>query len=125
MFVHAEVRGSQAAARPAADLTIETTVVNASPSAQKCRISSVVAAPDGKTVSFVGSQSIPARQSATIRRTVSLAAAQLWSIETPRLYTLTTSVVTGNHTTDTTRTTFGIRMVKMVDSLTGGSYCTV
>src|SRR5205085_4653378 len=38
--------------------------------------------------------------------------AQLWSIETPRLYTLTTSVATGNHTTDTTGTTFGVRSIR-------------
>jgi beta-galactosidase len=99
--------------RAAADLTIETTLVNASAQPQTCVLTSRVIDPDGKTVATVRTtQAIPASGSVEVTQTASLASAALWSLETPRLYRLQTTVSRDERTVDRVETPFGIRTIR-------------
>src|SRR5262249_21751107 len=112
-FVHAEVRGPEAAPRPAADVTIETTVVNVTPRAQNCILTSNIAAPHGHGAAVLRTpHAVPARGSATIRQLVHLHSAMLWSLETPYLYEVRASLEVGGRAVDQPRTQFGIRRIR-------------
>jgi len=65
--------------------------------------------PDGKPVAQA--QASPGQDSATEQAVMTLPAPQLWSPETPKLYTLVTTVQSGGQTVDEVKTPFGIRTV--------------
>lgn len=112
-FVRAAVRGPEGQARPAADLSIGTTVANASPRPQTCVLTSRVIAPDGTTAAtMLTARILPAYGSAELTQTAALASAMLWSVETPRLYRLESLVSRGGRVVDRTITPFGVRTIR-------------
>ena len=106
--VTSEVRGGGAAA-----LTIATQVENEGSEAPVCRVRSTISDPSGRVVA--GAVTPPVRLAAFSGREftqqVSVAHPALWSLETPRLYTLTTVVEAAGAEVDRCETPFGIRTV--------------
>jgi beta-galactosidase len=113
-FVQATVRGPEGQARPAADLSIRTTVANdTGRSVDGVVLRSRILAPDGKlAATAVTTFFIPARSSAEVMETAGLANTALWSIETPRLYRLETTLSRGGREVDRTVTPFGVRTIR-------------
>ncbi|HTL69354.1 MAG TPA: beta-galactosidase GalA [Lacunisphaera sp.] len=75
-------------------------------------VTAEIIAPDGTSVAhFDGAQHVAGGTRATCRLQAPLAAPVLWSPESPRLYTLVTTVAVQGRTVDHQETTFGIRTV--------------
>ncbi len=97
-----------------ATLTITTQVENEGGDAPACRVRSTITDPAGRVVATAATP--PARLAAwtgrefTQRLTVNSPA--LWSVETPRLYQLTTVVEAGGVVADRCQTPFGIRTLR-------------
>lgn len=92
-----------------AQLTIQTKVVNRSGKAQETAVSHCVTAPDGQQVSIEPtSVLVDGWAEQTVEQTLSLPHPQLWDLETPRLYTVETSLDGEKDTI----TEFGIRSIR-------------
>ena len=106
-FVASEV------ANGVATLTVTTQVENEAGEAPVCRVRSTVTDPAGRVVATAATA--PARLVAWSGRELvqrlTVRAPQLWSVETPRLYRLTTVVEAGGVAVDRCETSFGIRTV--------------
>lgn len=112
-FVSSAVTGLDAGQTPAATLTIQTTLTNQAATAQPCVLVSRAQAPDGRVVATLTTrQTVPPGQSLDVRQQATIANAQLWSIETPQLYRLTTEVQRGRRVVDNCETPFGIRTIR-------------
>jgi beta-galactosidase len=96
-----------------ANLTIQTTVQNEQPQTANFQIVSEIYGPDGKLVALEKTNATaPANdQSLTVQQTT-IQKPQLWSIESPNLYQLRTTVLQDLPSTDITTTTFGIRTLR-------------
>jgi beta-galactosidase len=94
-----------------ATVRAQTTVVNDSGSARQVTVVSTVRDPGGRVAGRSSStvQAAAGHATATATQDISVAQPQLWSFDTPRLYTLETELRVGGATTDTYRTPFGIR----------------
>jgi len=104
---------SSKVARGAAALTIRTRVENATEKAARCDVRYVVRDPEGREVaSGRAAVRVPAAAGAEVESMIRVARPQLWSPETPRLYTLVTEICVGGKMTDVEETTFGIRTAK-------------
>jgi beta-galactosidase len=96
-----------------ADLTVETVITNASVEEVTVTLVSEVVDRDAKTVASVESiQKIAPGKSETIVQNTVVAQPRLWSIKTPNLYDLVTTVKQGGRILDVTRTPFGIRTIR-------------
>jgi len=97
-----------------ADLNIQTTIVNDSASDRAFVIDAQIVGPDGKTVAKISSPSrtAPHRGCATVKLSVALPNASLWSLETPNMYRLVTTVRSGERTVDEETTPFGMRTIR-------------
>ncbi len=106
--VHNEKQGSTAEA----ELTIETTIQNDGAQPAQCGVVSEIVSPDGKTVKTVkGVRLIAAAdRTLTVQHAV-IERPQLWSIETPRLYQLRTTILKDGRPVDSTTTAFAIRTI--------------
>lgn len=95
-----------------AQIAIATTLANAAEVAGTAQLRHRVLAPDGREVAAIAAQPAatlaPGAQT-TLDQALALPAPQLWSPETPRLYTLETSVLVDGQEIDRTQTRFGIR----------------
>jgi beta-galactosidase len=112
-FVESTVHGPEGQARPAADLRIRTTLANDTGRPQNAVVTSRIVAPNGKIAATARTpQALPAHGSAEIIQTAGLANTALWSIETPRLYRLETTVSRGGREVDRTVTPFGVRTIR-------------
>jgi beta-galactosidase len=118
-FVTANVLRPQGAPRGAfgpaapADLTIQTDLDNASTVGEQVKVASTVVDPQGGVVATVSSSVHAAQGSGGhVVQTVHLDRAQLWSIRTPRLYTLRTTVLLDNRPIDRVDTPFGVRSIR-------------
>jgi len=89
---------------------IETTVENDSAGNKKVSLQSDILAPDGQVVASVTtSKSTDAGTNRTLVQVVKVLQPQLWSLESPTLYTLHSQVRVGDVIVDETTTPFGIR----------------
>ena len=96
-----------------ASLIIKTTVANASEAAAACAVDSSVVDVAGRTVAVVSTPAvIPAGQSLEAAQQTTVARPHLWSLETPYLYHLVTTVRRDGKVVDTTETPFGIRTLR-------------
>ena len=96
----------------AADVAIRTRVENDFPSARRAVLRSVVLDPSGREVARAETTfALAAHDTARIAQTVRVAAPQLWSVETPSLYTLRSEVLDGARAADAASTVFGIRTI--------------
>jgi beta-galactosidase len=106
-YVASEVHGGDAVAR------IETTVENAAFGPAEVRLVSTVLDPAGKVVGTQATRvSLAPRAAPVVIQQVPVPAAQLWAPETPRLYTLVSTVEVDGHAIDSTRTPFGVRTLR-------------
>jgi beta-galactosidase len=95
-----------------ATLHFEAKLLNAQPVPAEATVAWSVTDPEGRIVASASQPAqVPGASSATVRATAAVAAPELWSPETPRLYHLVTTVTSGGQTTDRTATEFGIRTV--------------
>ena len=97
----------------AAALTIKTTVANTSGTSADCAVDSSVVDVAGRTIATVSTPAvIPAGQSLETAQQATVARPRLWSLETPYLYRLVTTVRRDGRVVDTTETPFGIRTLR-------------
>ena len=99
--------------KPAAALTIKTTLTNQGATGAACTLVSRVLGPDGAVVaSATTPQIVPAGGSVEVRQRAAVHQARLWSPESPSLYHLRTTVLRGGKPVDTDDTPFGIRVLR-------------
>lgn len=94
-------------------IQIQTSVVNLSGVSRNFSLQSEIIAPDGNAVgglTTTGGLENETNQSLTQK--VRIAHPQLWSLETPRLYTLKSRLSADSNTVDETTTTFGVRSLR-------------
>ncbi len=107
-FVTADVHGADGRLR------LQTTVANAGDADAVCRVISRVVDATGATRATAASAGVhvPAGGRVTVDQAATVAAAQLWSIESPHLYRLLTTIDVGGTAVDDYETTFGIRTMQ-------------
>jgi beta-galactosidase len=111
VFVDSKVNGADA------QLTVQTTVRNDHEASRKFTLESQVIDPSGKVVaSTSGVEELAGGQEATFSQQIAVRDAQLWSLESPNLYKLSTTIRTGTGAAaaavDKDQTTFGIRTLR-------------
>jgi len=103
--------GNQGAAAEA-DVIIETMVENQDATPVDCEVVSEVLGPDGNSLKIAKSSvNTPAQGQSQVIRKISLSHPRLWSLESPQLYELRTTILRGGVPVDSTTTTFGIRTI--------------
>lgn len=97
-----------------ATVRIETEVANDADAAARCRVVSTVVDPEGHTVATNHSAPLDVDPwtVATARQQLRVANPLLWSPDTPRLYTLVTTIERDGAVVDRYETPFGIRTVR-------------
>ena len=107
-YVTAEVRGS------GARLSLQTVVANDGDADVTCRVISRVIDAAGTThaSALAGGVRVPAWGSATVDQTTTIADADPWSLESPHLYRLVTTVEVDGAAVDDYETTFGVRTMR-------------
>ena len=96
-----------------AALTIQTTVANTKAEAADCAVTTRVIDTLGHTVATVTTPAtISAGQSQTVTQSAAVPRPRLWSLESPYLYHLVTTVERGGAVIDMTTTPFGIRTIR-------------
>ncbi|MCX7597945.1 MAG: beta galactosidase jelly roll domain-containing protein, partial [Armatimonadetes bacterium] len=112
-YVVSEVPGGDQGRADEAILTITTTVVNDAALPISGELISQVITPSGRTVATVQSPfSLKGLESTDVVQSAHLLKPALWSIETPNLYRLRSTVSVRGRTVDETETTFGIRTIR-------------
>jgi len=101
-------------------LTVQTEVTNESGTAtiNGSLTSTILDANRNPVATVTSSVSVPAGQDLVVTQMVALANANLWSLETPYLYNLQTTVSNQNAIADIDHTPFGVRTVS-IDSTNG------
>ena len=108
VFVHSRFKGN----RPTgpAEIHLEATLTNALNAPADATVSWEIRAPDGKIVATAQKAAqLDGAEDEEIEQTTQIAAPELWSPETPRLYKLVTTVASGGKIVDHKETEFGIR----------------
>ncbi len=112
-FVTSDVTGPDASGISPATLTITTTVTNAADQTQNCTVISQAAGPDGTTAGTATSTiQLAGGQGTNVVQMMAVANAHLWSLETPQLYTLHTTLQQAGAAIDDQETSFGIRTLR-------------
>ena len=98
----------------AAQVRVQTTVVNQSGDPREVSLRMKILAPDGKTVQTVDTepQTIAAGKSADFKQDLTVKNPQLWDLDHPSLYRAEVAVRAGNAAIDNETVTFGIRDFK-------------
>ncbi|MDE3216066.1 MAG: DUF4982 domain-containing protein [Gemmatimonadota bacterium] len=106
-WVTADVRGRSAA------VAMHTDVANDGDGDAACTVVSRLVDADGATRATVATKAtIPAWSRRTVDQTARLADARLWSLESPHLYTLHTTVELNGRPVDDCTTPFGVRTMR-------------
>jgi len=98
-----------------ADATIkaQTSVVNLLSTAQSFTLESVGTDKSGKIVCKATTNvNLAAHSNNTFTQNLLLSSVQLWSLDTPALYTMTTTLSANSEIMDTVRTSFGVRSIR-------------
>lgn len=97
----------------AATVSIATDVVNASDQPREFQLRAEVIATDGRVVaSRTATGTVAPGQTQNLVQALELSHPSRWALETPVLYTLRNTVITGDHAADQTETPFGIRTLE-------------
>ena len=98
----------------AATLHITTEVRNDSDADIQARVASLVQDPGGATIGALRPPAItvPAWQTVPVEHTITVNNPAVWSLESPSLYNLLSSVQVGSEVVDAYSTSFGIRTIK-------------
>ena len=95
-----------------AEIHLQSTLANAQNAPADATVTWEVAGPDGHVLATTSQTGrIAALATGEVEQTTKIAAPELWSPETPKLYRLVTTVASGSHTVDRVETEFGIRTV--------------
>ena len=96
-----------------ADLTIQTTIENSEAPAASCSVISEIVGPDGKSLQTIESEDyrIANGKHDVVQHTV-IPQPQLWSLDTPNLYRLRTTILQDGQAVDSASTTFGVRTIR-------------
>ena len=106
-FVRSKVEGV------GATLSLTTEVANEGDAGRTFEVVSTIIDPDGKSVGAARTTlKLAGWANAAVDQTVALPRASLWSVETPRLYTLRTRIETQGAVADTYDTPFGVRSIR-------------
>jgi beta-galactosidase len=107
VFVHTTV------ARGAAEVAVETTLRNAYAPSATCDLITTVVDERGRTVASTATNGITlsSLREATCNQTLRVTNPLLWSLGSPRLYMLRSTLRSGGITLDSVETSFGIRTV--------------
>jgi beta-galactosidase len=98
---------------------VQTTVVNQSDTPREVTLQTTILAPDGKAVQPVeASQTIPAGKSVYFQQDITVKNPQLWDLDHPNLYSVSSKVLAAGATLDDDITPFGIREFRF-DAATG------
>ena len=101
------------------DVTIQTTLINADDAAATCRLESTVVDAAGEVVAKARStKSLAGDTRSDITQHITLQNPNLWSVDTPYLYRIVTTVSKGKTVHDTCETPFGLRTFRF-DATTG------
>jgi beta-galactosidase len=93
-----------------AEIHLQVTLANALKMPADATVTCEIHAPDGKVVATAQQAAqIDGADEEGVEQVATVAAPELWSPETPRLYKLVTTVVSGGRTVDQKETEFGIR----------------
>jgi beta-galactosidase len=96
-----------------ADLQIQTTIENNGSSAADCEVESEIIGPDGKSlVTIKTDTNTPASGQCEADQQTTIEKPQLWSLQSPQLYQLRTTILQNGQAVDATTTTFGIRTIR-------------
>lgn len=96
-----------------ASLSIETEVVNESDAPADCQVVSAILGPAGQPLAEARANlTVAPWTTGTLTQAASLPKPALWSIETPTLHRLVTTVSVGGRVTDTCETPFGLRTIR-------------
>lgn len=99
-------------------VTIETTAVNQSQQPAAMRLVTSVVDAAGKEVGRATSErELAAGATATVIQQTAVANPELWSLDTPTLYTAVTRIYAGDNLSDEYRTPFGIRTIRFDPNL--------
>ena len=111
VYVHTNFPGKDPGSLAA--VKVDVNVLNSSREACKTQVTSEILDSRGRKVgSAAGTATISAGGESLVHSSVDVKSPELWSIETPVLYTLVTRVSNGGKITDEVRTPFGIRSIK-------------
>ena len=110
VFVHADFPGNNPTETPTVNLLVR--VQNFLPLPQVATVINEIQDRQGKIVgTSTGTATILPGEDAEIKAGTSVTAPQLWSVDSPTLYTLVTRVYSGNRMTDEVRTPFAFRTI--------------
>jgi beta-galactosidase len=112
-YVVSKVPHGEPGADAQADLTIQTTIENNGAAGAQCEVVSEIVGPDGRSVATIKAALEPITSNGShdaTQKTV-IGHPKLWSLESPNLYELRTTVLQNGEPVDSTRTTFGIRTI--------------
>lgn len=113
VYVQPEVVGKETEVSPSAKIKIETRVVNESAEKGDVMVTSIITSPTGARVASISAGiTVGGNTTVVFSPTVVIPSATLWSIESPKLYTLRTVIMRGGKEIDTTETVFGIRSIR-------------
>ncbi|HEY3267194.1 MAG TPA: beta-galactosidase GalA [Armatimonadota bacterium] len=99
--------------KPSSVVSIRTAVRNDSPRPVQCRVTSRIVDANGRLAGEAQSaQTVPAGGAADVSQSVRVANARLWSLESPHLYRVLTTVSRSGRALDTYETSFGIRTIR-------------
>ena len=95
-----------------AEIKVETRLINTLPTAAEAVVKCEILSPDGKSVArFQATEQVKGTVAKTVKLESKVARPALWSPESPRLYKLITTVLSGSRLVDRQETEFGIRTV--------------
>lgn len=99
-----------------ADVVVQVTIVNQGDKERSFELSSTVADASGRTVAAASPSApiqytLPAGANVTLNQTVSMSSADLWSLDSPNLYTVQTSITSSGTDVDAVETTIGVRSI--------------
>ena len=109
-YVSSSVPNGNQGAAAQAELTVQTTVENNGKASVKCGVVSEILAPDGALLQTLKSELDAATQREVVQHAL-LERPRLWSLETPNLYQVRTTILEAGRPVDSTTTTFGIRTI--------------
>ncbi|HZZ42141.1 MAG TPA: beta-galactosidase GalA [Tepidisphaeraceae bacterium] len=96
-----------------ANLNIQTTLENAGTGPANCQVAYEILDPNGKSLQKLNvSESLTNSEPRDVALQTTLQHPKLWSLDSPQLYQLRTTILQDGHPVDATTTTFGIRTIR-------------
>lgn len=111
-YVISTVPHGEQGADDEADLTLESSVENNGSAAADCKVVSTIIAPGGHLLQTINTpESLAANGQDKIVLHTTISRPELWSIQSPRLYQLRTTILQDGQPVDSITTNFGIRTI--------------